>query len=94
MDDSTIRDILENKIVLIVPKGGEKLSSFEELTKDSIENIGIGDPGSVPAGQYADQVLQSLGLIGKIKDKLVFCKRRPGGALMGGNRKRTGRCCV
>ncbi len=74
MDDATVKDILENKVVLIVPKEGKMLASFDALTDDSIAKIGVGDPKSVPAGQYAAQVFQNLQLADTIASKLVFAK--------------------
>ena len=74
MDSATVRNILENHVVLVVPKNGAMLSSFEDLRKSSVTKIGIGDPKSVPAGQYADQVFKSLNLSDAIADKLVLAK--------------------
>lgn len=74
MDDSTVKDILENKVVLVVSKKSAKLSSFEELGKASITKIAVGESKSVPAGQYAEQVFKSLGLTDTVAPKLVFAK--------------------
>jgi len=74
MDASTVKNILENHVVLVVPKNGPRLSSFDELRKPSVTKIGIGDPKSVPAGQYADQVFKNLGLSEAIAGKLVLAK--------------------
>lgn len=70
IDNSTNFEFLENKIVLIVPKdSGSNISSFEDL-KDVSGNIAIGDPESVPAGQYAKEVLTNLGLWDDVESKL------------------------
>lgn len=74
MDDSTVKNVLNNTVVLIVPKDGEVLDSFESLLDDSVKRIGVGEPKSVPAGQYAEQVLQNLGLAEKLAGKLVLAK--------------------
>ncbi len=67
----TMADLLENKIVLIVPSGSENgLASFEDLAK--AENIALGDPASVPAGQYAKEALTNLGIWDSIQDKVSF----------------------
>jgi molybdate transport system substrate-binding protein len=64
----TIVDLLENKIVLIVPAGSEDtMSSFEDIV--NAEHIAIGDPESVPAGQYAQEALTSLGLWDEVSAK-------------------------
>ena len=65
----TITDLLENKIVLIVPAGKEKkLEKFEDIEK--ADSIALGDPASVPAGQYAQEALTNLGIWDKIQDKV------------------------
>ena len=67
----TITDLLENKIVLIVPAGNEKkLEKFEDIEK--ADSIALGDPASVPAGQYAQEALTNLGIWDKIQDKVSF----------------------
>ncbi len=67
----TITDLLENKIVLIVPSGSDSgLASFEDIEK--AESIALGDPASVPAGQYAEEALTNLGIWDKIQDKVSF----------------------
>jgi molybdate transport system substrate-binding protein len=64
----TIVDLLENKIVLIVPAGSEDtMSSFEDIV--NAEHIAIGDPESVPAGQYAQEALTNLGLWDEVSAK-------------------------
>lgn len=67
----TITDLLENKIVLIVPTGNEKkLEKFEDIEKE--DSIALGDPASVPAGQYSEEALTNLGIWDKIQDKVSF----------------------
>lgn len=67
----TITDLLENKIVLIVPAGNEKkLEKFEDIEK--ADSIALGDSASVPAGQYSEEALTNLGIWDKIQDKVSF----------------------
>ena len=67
----TITNLLENKIVLIVPSSSELgLASFEDIAK--AESIALGDPASVPAGQYAQEALTNLGIWDSIQDKVSF----------------------
>lgn len=67
----TIVNLLENKIVLIAPaSGGEDLNSFEDIVK--ARSIALGDPASVPAGQYAREALTNLGLWDQIQDRVSF----------------------
>ena len=67
----TTTDLLENKIVLIVPAGNEKkLEKFEDI--ENADSIALGDPASVPAGQYSEEALTNLGIWDKIQDKVSF----------------------
>jgi molybdate transport system substrate-binding protein len=56
----TRRDLLCNQVVLIAPKGSTRPNSFQDLSDETIKLIALGDPVSVPAGDYGRQVLQSL----------------------------------
>lgn len=57
------RTIAYNTLVMIVPAGSTlKLTSIKDLTRDDVKKIAIGQPKSVPAGQYAIQTLASLKL--------------------------------
>ncbi|MBR3112298.1 MAG: molybdate ABC transporter substrate-binding protein [Methanobrevibacter sp.] len=70
IDNKTNLQFLENKVVLIVPvDSNSTISSFEDL-KDVKGNIAIGDPESVPAGQYAQQVLNNTGIWDDVESKL------------------------
>jgi len=74
MVDDSIKEVLKNRLVLIVPKDATPIESFEELTDKSTAKIAIGDPESVPAGKYADQVFKNLKIADAISDKLVLAK--------------------
>lgn len=64
-------DLLRNSLVLIAP-AQSTLQSFEQLTSAPVRLIAMGDPGSVPAGQYSKQTLDSLSLYDKLKSKIVL----------------------
>ena len=71
IDSDSIVDLLENKIVLIVPTGSDKgIQSFEDIVK--ADSIALGDPASVPAGQYSEEALTNLGLWDQIQNKTSF----------------------
>jgi len=71
MDDSTIIELLENKIALIVHKDSDAaISSFEDIL--NAETIALGDPESVPVGQYAQEALTSLGIYEDVSAKTSF----------------------
>ena len=70
VDNSTNLQFLENKVVLIVPKDStSNISSFEDL-KNVEGNIALGDPKSVPAGQYGEEVLNNTGVWNDVESKL------------------------
>ncbi|CUO46660.1 Molybdate-binding periplasmic protein precursor [Roseburia inulinivorans] len=67
-EDASV-DLLENKIVLIVPAGKENgYTSFEDIV--NADMIAIGDPESVPAGQYGKEALENLDLWSSVEGKL------------------------
>lgn len=71
IDSETIVNLLENKIVLIVPSDSDAVfSSFEDIADAG--TVAIGDPESVPAGQYAKEALTNLGLWNKVSTKSSF----------------------
>ena len=60
VDADSIVDLLENKIVLIAPAGSEPAAkSFETVTDAA--TIAVGDPESVPVGQYSKEAFTNLG---------------------------------
>ena len=67
------KDLLENDLVLIASKDSD-VSNLDDLITNKVKHIAVGEPSSVPAGKYADEVLVNLDLKDKIKDKLVFAK--------------------
>lgn len=69
----TIQDLLTNQLVLITPQQASvKLSGFQQLVQPNVQRISIGEPRSVPAGQYAAEVLENLGILEQVQPKLVF----------------------
>jgi molybdate transport system substrate-binding protein len=72
--NDTRRDLLRNQVVLIAGPGDPGLHSFADLAQPRIKLIALGDPGSVPAGDYGQQVLESLGLWQAVQGKLVLAK--------------------
>ncbi len=69
----TRRNLLTNRLVLIVPKNSSLgITSFRQLTNSSVKKIAVGEPRSVPAGQYAQEVFKNLGILSQITPKLVL----------------------
>ena len=58
--EDTVKDLLENKVVLIKPKDGEtKVTGFENIT--DAENIALAGE-DVPVGQYSREIFKNLGI--------------------------------
>ena len=75
MNKATRKNLVENKLVVVVPKESKmNISKYEDLTQAGVQKIALGETATVPAGQYAQQVLEKLGLWDKVKDKVVFTK--------------------
>ena len=69
----TRRNLLRNSLVLIAPLDF-RLHDFQSLTDSSVRLVALGDPDSVPAGEYGRQSLSSLHLFDKLNAKLVLAK--------------------
>ena len=63
-------NLISNELVIVVPKGNpEKISTPDDLKK--LERIALAEPESVPAGMYAKEALQSLGVWEAVQNKVV-----------------------
>jgi molybdate transport system substrate-binding protein len=72
-DPASRHVIVTNAIVLIVPvDAANPPADFAGLTTASVKKIAVGEPKSVPAGQYAMQTLKVLKLADALAGKLVF----------------------
>ena len=62
VDESTRQDMFVNDLVIVRGEGSDiQIASLEDVA--SVDGrIAIGEPGAVPAGKYANQVLASVGL--------------------------------
>ncbi len=70
----TRKNMLVNSLVLVTPKDKTDISAFTDAATDKIKQIAIGEPASVPAGQYAMQAFTSLGIADAVKAKSVYAK--------------------
>lgn len=71
--DDTDKNLVKNQLVLIGPENSE-LTSINDITSDKVKHIAVGEPASVPAGKYADEVLTNMNLKDTIAEKLTFAK--------------------
>jgi molybdate transport system substrate-binding protein len=69
----TRKNLLMNRLVLIVPMNSKiDIKSFTDLAGANVRTIGIGEPESVPAGQYALEVFKYHGIWEGIQSKTVL----------------------
>jgi molybdate transport system substrate-binding protein len=62
-----------NTVVLVVPAATKtSMKSFEDLKADIMKKIALGNPKTVPAGRYAEEIFQYYKLLDAIKDKFIF----------------------
>lgn len=66
-------DIASNELVLITPPHATVVpKDFIDLADEQFKRIAIGEPGAVPAGDYAAEVLRTLDIAAKVKPRLVY----------------------
>ncbi len=70
VDPSTRRVLATNALVLVAPSG-RGLAGLDALGGPGVKRIALGKPGSVPAGRYAQQVLEARGLWTALRPKIV-----------------------
>jgi molybdate transport system substrate-binding protein len=71
--NETRHTLTVNVVVLIIPAALRfDLVSFKDLTKPEVKLIAIGNPRTVPAGEYARAILTSLGLWDSLQPRLVL----------------------
>ena len=66
VEKDSVVDLLQNQIVLITAADSTlDLQNFEDITKANV--IAIGDPESVPVGQYSTEILTNLGILDSLE---------------------------
>lgn len=71
IDKNSVVPLLQNQLVMIVPSTSDvDWKDFSDLKK--AEMIAVGDPASVPAGQYAEKGLEALGDWAYVKEHASF----------------------
>jgi molybdate transport system substrate-binding protein len=72
---SSKADFAKNSVVLIQPASSKiEIKKFEDLMKPEIKKVSIGNPQTVPAGRYAQEVLTHFKLWDGVKDRLIFAE--------------------
>lgn len=67
-------DFARNMLVLVEPANSSAIASFNDLTKPEVKKIAVGNPKTVPAGQYTAQALNKLHLLPAIQAKLIYAE--------------------
>jgi len=67
------RTFARNALSVIVPADTRlTFTRAADLVQPQVQRIAIGNPKTVPAGQYAEESLRALGLWDAVREKLVF----------------------
>src|ERR1700733_5720702 len=70
--EGTRRSLLSNVLVIVVATDAKVLpKAAADLTKPEFKKIALAEPQTVPAGIYAREYLQKLGLWDSVKEKAV-----------------------
>lgn len=73
MNSDSIVNLMENKVVLVVPADSTAdVTTFDDVATDKVKLIGLGEPGSVPVGQYSEEIFTSLGTLDAVKAKANY----------------------
>ena len=73
IDRATRADFARNALVLVVPVSSKlQVQSFSDLEKPGVTKIAIGNPQTVPAGQYAQQLLRNMQIWATIDSRLIL----------------------
>ncbi len=70
----TRRDVATNTLVLIAPANSALMQNFQDLARPEIKVVALGEPATVPAGMYARETLDHLGLLAAVQKKTVYAK--------------------
>ncbi len=74
LDDTRV-DLLGNTVVLVVKSDSTAgISDFKDAATDKAKKIALGEPKTVPCGQYAEEIFTTLNILDKVKAKAVYGK--------------------
>lgn len=75
IDGATRRTFARNLLVVVQPTGGAfVLARPGDLLDSRVHRVAVGNPQTVPAGQYAEESLRALGLWDRLVPRLVFAE--------------------
>jgi molybdate transport system substrate-binding protein len=71
----TRQDFTGNSLVLILPADSKiPVKEFSDLERPEVARLSIGNPKTVPAGQYAQEALTSLKLWDKLQSRFILAE--------------------
>jgi molybdate transport system substrate-binding protein len=75
IDNSSREDFAQNSLVLIVPANSTlNITGVKDLTDSKVEKIGVGNPDTVPVGNYTRTAMTEAGLWNQLESKAVFAE--------------------
>jgi molybdenum ABC transporter, periplasmic molybdate-binding protein len=75
IDKQTRSDFVRNTLVLVVPTDSKlNVRSFDDLDNPKLKRLAVGNPKTVPAGQYTQQLLTNMKLWQKLQPKLILAE--------------------
>ena len=75
IESGTRHNFARNALVVVVPEGSKQpVRSLPDLLRPEITRLAVGNPKTVPAGEYAREALQNLHLWDKLQSRLVLAE--------------------
>ena len=73
IEEENVSDLLINDVVLIVQKGNEnKVTKIEDLANEEVTLVALGEPESVPVGQYSQEILDYYEIADLVNEKATY----------------------
>ena len=72
VDPATRRDLARNTLVVVAPIGGKVRELVDLADPARCARLALGEPGTVPAGRYARQALETLDLWDELAGRAVY----------------------
>jgi molybdate transport system substrate-binding protein len=70
--EDTRRVVLSNQLALVTPVQESSVKNLQDLKTAAVKRIAVGEPRSVPVGQYAAETFQQENLTSALRPKLVL----------------------
>ena len=72
IDPASRRSVLSNTLVIVVPADSTlKITAAADLGQPEVRHLALGEPSTVPAGVYAKQYLEKIGVWTAVAGKVV-----------------------